>query len=114
MHGPTEGAELEALLDSGVIGRYDVVNHRGDDDSMLVSVGKGRGGVDIIINRRYVEADLRILTGFIEPHFMAGFSGGRKAVCPGIAGVRTMRYAHSPMCSNHRCQRQVLSTASGA
>jgi nickel-dependent lactate racemase len=95
MHSPTEGTELEALLGPMVMGHCEVINHRGDDDGMLVSVGKSHD-VDILINRRYIEADLRILTGFIEPHFMAGFSGGRKAVCPGIAGVQTMRYAHSP------------------
>jgi len=95
MHSPTEGAELEALLGPAVMGRCDVVNHRGDDDAMLVCVGKSRG-VDIVVNNLYRRADLRILTGFIEPHFMAGFSGGRKAVCPGIAGVQTMRYAHCP------------------
>ena len=95
MHSPTEGAELEALLGQGVMGRCEIVNHRGGDDRELRSVGKSHD-VEILINRRYVEADLRILTGFIEPHFMAGFSGGRKAVCPGIAGLQTMRYAHSP------------------
>lgn len=96
MHTPTVGAELEALLGPIVMGRCEIVNHHGDIDNELVCIGKSGNGVDIVINRRYMEADLRILTGFIEPHFMAGFSGGRKAVCPGIAGVRTMRYAHSP------------------
>jgi nickel-dependent lactate racemase len=98
MHTPTEGAELEALLGPKVFGRCEIINHFGDDESMLVNIGKTRSStdVDIFINRRYIEADLRILTGFIEPHFMAGFSGGRKAVVPGIAGVQTMRYAHSP------------------
>ncbi len=97
MHTPTEGAELETLLGSDVPGRCEIVNHRGDDESMLVNLGKCPGSdVDLFVNRRYVEADLRILTGFIEPHFMAGYSGGRKAVVPGIAGIQTMRYAHSP------------------
>ena len=96
MHSPTEGAELEALLGPWTMGRCEIINHRGDDEAVLVNLGKSLGGADILINRRYIEADLRILTGFIEPHFMAGFSGGRKAVCPGIAGERTMRYAHSP------------------
>lgn len=96
MHSPTEGAELEALLGRHVLERCAVVNHRGDDENELALVGTSRGGIEIVVNRRYLEADVRILTGFIEPHFMAGYSGGRKAVCPGIAGVRTMRYAHSP------------------
>jgi nickel-dependent lactate racemase len=97
MHTPTVGAELEALLGPAVMGRCEIINHIGDDQFILVNLGKCPGtDVDLFINRRYIEADLRILTGFIEPHFMAGFSGGRKAVVPGIAGVQTMRYAHSP------------------
>jgi nickel-dependent lactate racemase len=97
MHTPTEGAELEALLGAAVMERCEIINHIGDDESMLVNLGKCPGSdIDLVLNRRYMESDLRILTGFIEPHFMAGFSGGRKAVVPGIAGVQTMRYAHSP------------------
>lgn len=96
MHTPTEGAELEALLGPAVMGRCEIINHFGDDESMLVNIGKSSSGIDLLINRAFIEADLRILTGFIEPHFMAGFSGGRKSVVPGIAGVQTMRYAHSP------------------
>ncbi len=96
MHTPTEGADLDALLGPEIVKKREIINHLGEIDSELVSVGRSSEGVEIQINRHYVESDLRILTGFIEPHFMAGFSGGRKAVCPGLAGVSTMQYAHSP------------------
>ncbi len=96
MHTPTEGEDLQALLGEDIIRTYEVVNHFGEKDSELVGVGRSANGIDIRVNRRYMESDLRILTGFIEPHFMAGYSGGRKAICPGISGVSTMQYAHSP------------------
>ena len=53
-------------------------------------------GVPILLEPRYVEADVRIATGFVEPHFFAGFSGGPKAVCPGLAALETILEAHSP------------------
>lgn len=96
MHAPTVGSELEDLLGKDIAARYRIVNHLGEDPSQLVNLGTGSSGAPIVINRHYMEADLRIVTGFIEPHFMAGFSGGRKAVCPGISGMETMRFAHSP------------------
>jgi lactate racemase len=95
MHSPTEGTDLDEILGKDIASGYKIVNHRGDDERELSVLGKSKKGFAIAINRHYAEADLRILTGFIEPHFMAGFSGGRKAVCPGICGTQTMRYAHS-------------------
>jgi nickel-dependent lactate racemase len=66
-----------------------------------VHLGESPNGVPIWIDRRYVEADLKITTGLIEPHFMAGFSGGRKLICPGIAGIDTIRAWHSPQFLEH-------------
>jgi nickel-dependent lactate racemase len=96
MHSPTVGPELEELLGPEILARYEVVNHHGENERELINLGKSKSNIDIVINRRYATADLRILTGFIEPHFMAGFSGGRKAICPGICGSQVMKYAHSP------------------
>ncbi len=96
MHSPTEGKDLDAVLGNNIASRYEVVNHDAQGDRQLVHIGKSRAGIDVSINRHFVEADLKITVGFIEPHFMAGFSGGRKSVCPGIAGVETIKYAHSP------------------
>jgi nickel-dependent lactate racemase len=62
----------------------------------MALVGNIAGDVPVYINRHYLDADLKILTGFIEPHMWAGFSGGRKALCPGICGVETIRRFHGP------------------
>jgi len=94
MHSPTTGSDLDDLLGATIAAKYEIVNHNGDDKAELSDCGKSKNGHPVLVNRRYVQSDLRILTGFIEPHFMAGFSGGRKAVCPGICGTITMRYAH--------------------
>ncbi|MDD5675172.1 MAG: nickel-dependent lactate racemase, partial [Chitinivibrionales bacterium] len=96
MHTPTTGCDLEEILGQSIIDRYTIINHDGGDVSALVNLGASSHGVDVLVNRYYMEADLKILTGFIEPHFMAGFSGGRKAICPGIMGEQTMKFAHSP------------------
>ena len=95
MHSPTIGEELRELLGDDVIASCDIINHDGLAGDALVNLGTHDAGGDILINKTYMESDLKILTGFIEPHFMAGFSGGRKSVCPGIVGLRTMQHAHS-------------------
>ncbi len=96
MHTPTEGKVLEDMLGRDIVSKYRIVNHLGENEGELKRLGLSRNGTPVVVNRHYVEADLRIVTGFIEPHFMAGFSGGRKAICPGISGAETMKYAHSP------------------
>jgi lactate racemase len=75
-------------------GRFRVVNHDCQDAANLVHVGSSSCGGECWLNRLWVEADLRITTGFIEPHFYAGFSGGSKALVPGIAGLETVRHFH--------------------
>lgn len=74
--------------------RFNVVNHDCQSQQDLVFVGKSSCGGECWLNRHWVEADLRITTGFIEPHFYAGFSGGSKALIPGIAGLQTVRHFH--------------------
>jgi nickel-dependent lactate racemase len=74
--------------------RFRVVNHQCEDTAGLTFMGKSSCGGECWMNRLWVEADLRIATGFIEPHFYAGFSGGSKAVVPGIAGLETVRHFH--------------------
>ena len=74
--------------------RYTIVDHDGTSEDHL---GVGRvDGTSVLLQREYVEADLRIITGFVEPHFFAGFSGGPKAVCPGLAANSTILEAHHP------------------
>jgi nickel-dependent lactate racemase len=71
-----------------------IVNHDARDDSSLVYLGRHGNGVPVWLNRTWVEADIRITTGFVEPHFFAGFSGGPKMVAPGLAGLETVLTLH--------------------
>jgi lactate racemase len=91
--GNTE-AELRTMLGDEVLDRVRVVNHDARDDATLVFVGEHGNGVPVWLNRLWVEADLRITTGFVEPHFFAGFSGGPKMVAPGLAGLETILVLH--------------------
>ena len=97
LHRPNLGPELAELIgDPWVLGRVRVENHDARDNARLVDLGQtATRGTPIRINRRFVEADLRIVTGLVEPHFMAGWSGGRKVIAPGIAGQDTIRTFHS-------------------
>lgn len=97
LHRPNEGDELAALVgDPWVMDRVTVVNHDARDDDAHVDLGStATRGTPVKLDRRFVEADLRIATGLVEPHFMAGYSGGRKVVAPGIAHADTIRTFHS-------------------
>ncbi len=96
LHRPNEGDELAALIgDDWVLDHVRVENHHARDDLAHVDLGRTARGTPIRIDRRFVEADLRIATGLVEPHFMAGWSGGRKVVAPGVAGHETIRTFHS-------------------
>lgn len=87
--------ELCAAYGSKVIDRFRVVHHRAVDSSTLKRVGYTKSGMDIQINREFAEADLKITTGCITPHQLAGFSGGRKSILPGIAGIQSLKAHHS-------------------
>lgn len=93
-HRPNTTAELEQMLTPAVVRNYNVVNHEPENPDALVQVGTTRDGTPALLNRRVVEADVRIVTGFIEPHFFAGFSGGIKGIMPGVAGLRTVMSNH--------------------
>jgi nickel-dependent lactate racemase len=95
-HRPNTRAELEQLLTPAVVRKYRVLNHEAENPEALVAVGSLRDGTPALINRHVVEADVRIVTGFIEPHFFAGFSGGPKGIAPGCAGLRTIQSNHGP------------------
>lgn len=97
LHRPNEGAELEELVgDPWVLKTVSVTNHfaRNDADHVDLGVTSTRG-TPVKINRRFASAELRIATGLVEPHFMAGWSGGRKVVAPGVAHHTTIRTFHS-------------------
>jgi lactate racemase len=93
-HRPNTQAELESMLTPYVVRNYRVLNHECDREASLVPVGQMRDGTPALLNRQAVEADLRIVTGFIEPHFFAGFSGGIKGIMPGVAGLKTVMSNH--------------------
>ncbi len=86
--------ELRAMLGEKIVDRYRCVQHDAYADEDLMPLGKTALGHPVRINRRYLEADVRILTGFIEPHFFAGFSGGPKGVLPALAGAESVRTNH--------------------
>ncbi|MFM7101430.1 MAG: nickel-dependent lactate racemase [Verrucomicrobiota bacterium] len=93
-HRPNTRAELEKMLTPAVVANYRVLNHEPENHAACVALGTTRGGVPAWINRHCVEADLRLVTGFIEPHFFAGFSGGPKGIMPGVAHVETVMSNH--------------------
>lgn len=95
-HRPNLGDELVALLGAEIAARYPVVNHNARDAATHLPVGISPNGVPVQLNRVYCAADLRITVGLIEPHFMAGYSGGRKLIMPGLAAFETVQRWHCP------------------
>ncbi|MBC8243140.1 MAG: nickel-dependent lactate racemase [Verrucomicrobia bacterium] len=93
-HRPNTREELETMLTPEVVANYRVLNHEPENPDALVQVGTTADGTPALLNRHIVEADLRIVTGFIEPHFFAGFSGGVKGIMPGCAGLETVMSNH--------------------
>jgi nickel-dependent lactate racemase len=106
MHRPNLGDELVELVGVEIASRYSVQNHYAHDLSSHECLGFTESGTEVWLDRRYLEADLKIATGFIEPHLMAGFSGGRKLIVPGIAGIKTMRYMHGARMLEHPLVRE--------
>jgi nickel-dependent lactate racemase len=87
--------ELREMLGDHIVEHYRCLQHDCNDDENLVSLGETSLGHPVRINRYYLESDVRILTGFIEPHFFAGFSGGPKAILPSLAGTESVFTNHS-------------------
>ena len=96
LHRPNEGDELIEMVGRRIYENYRIENHHGKILDEHVYLGDSPRGVPIWLDRRYVEADLKITVGLIEPHLMAGFSGGRKLICPGIAALETVKVWHGP------------------
>lgn len=96
LHRPNEGAELAELVgDPWVMQTVRVLNHFARNDADHVDLGVTSRGTPVKLDRRFVEADVRIATGLVEPHFMAGYSGGRKVIAPGVAHKDTITTFHS-------------------
>jgi len=100
MHRHNTEEELRGMLGDNIVdgvdsvSGYRIVQHDAHDQNNLVNLGRTRFGHEILVNRTYAEATVKVLTGFIEPHFFAGFSGGPKAVLPGVAGARLVLENH--------------------
>lgn len=87
--------EFIQMLGEWIVDNIRIVNNNCHDKDTLVKVGESRFGCDVYLNKNYVESDFKIVTGFIEPHFFAGFSGGPKGIMPGIAGLETIMTFHN-------------------
>jgi nickel-dependent lactate racemase len=97
LHRANTQSELAEMTSPEIVAAYRIRNHVARNSDEHVHLGRTARGTEIWLDRGFVEADLKIVTGLIEPHLMAGYSGGRKAVAPGLAGVDTMRSAHGPV-----------------
>ncbi|HBV88942.1 MAG TPA: nickel-dependent lactate racemase [Desulfosporosinus sp.] len=93
--------EFIDMLGKTVVNTVRIVNHHCHEKSELSHLGTSSFGCEVYLNREYVEADFRIVTGFIEPHFFAGFSGGPKGIMPGVAGIETILTFHNAKMIGH-------------
>ncbi len=95
MHRPSTEEERVEMFGKDIVDRYRIVDHKAEDEATLIELpGKSWSGAKVRINREFAEAEFKIITGLVEPHFMAGFSGGRKAVCPGLVSLETVKQFH--------------------
>jgi nickel-dependent lactate racemase len=102
LHRPNEGGELAELIgDPWVMQTVRVANHYARNDVDHVDLGTTASGTRVKLDRRFVEAEVRIATGLVEPHFMAGYSGGRKVIAPGVAHKETITTFHSARFMSH-------------
>ncbi|MDO9546054.1 MAG: nickel-dependent lactate racemase [Pelolinea sp.] len=93
-HRKQTEAELRMMLGEKIVNSYKCTQHDCFDEDQLITVGKMKSGNTLRLNLTYMEADIKILTGFIEPHFFAGFSGGPKAVLPALSGYESVFINH--------------------
>jgi len=97
MHRPSTASERVEIFGERICRDYRVVDHDATDDAQLVRLPtRTSAGTEVRVNRHFAEAGLTITTGLVEPHFMAGYSGGRKSVCPGIVNLTTIQQFHGP------------------
>lgn len=97
MHRPTTDVELRAKLGDEIVDRETIVVHHAENEQDMVFFGTLPSGGELWLNRLVKEADLVVSEGFVEPHFFAGFSGGRKSIMPGVASKKTVLYNHNAL-----------------
>jgi lactate racemase len=100
-HRANTREELVQMLGEEIVATTRIVNHDAFDDATLTHLGRTSYGGQVWLNNDYLRADVRIVTGFIEPHFFAGFSGGPKGVMPGVAGIKTIMHLHNAQMIGH-------------
>ena len=93
-HRENSAAEIADMFGRDIVKKVKIVNHNAFDSERNACVGKTESGGETYLNKLYLEADRRVLVGFIEPHFFVGFSGGAKVIVPGIAGIETILHIH--------------------
>jgi lactate racemase len=96
LHRPASDVEIREICGKEIAAGYRVVNHHARELSEHRDLGKTASGTPVFVDDRFVSADLHITLGFIEPHLMLGFSGGRKLIAPGLAAQETIKVLHSP------------------
>jgi len=101
LHRPSTDEEIVEMVGAEIAAHYRIENHHGTILAEHTYLGESPRGVPIWIDSRYVSADLKITIGLIEPHLMAGFSGGRKLICPGLAALETVKVWHGPAFLEH-------------
>jgi len=97
LHRAATEAELQEIVGPEMLARYRVASHDARIEGSHTHLGRTAGGTEVLIDRRLIESGLHITLGFVEPHLMLGFSGGRKLIAPGLAGERTIKRLHSPL-----------------
>jgi len=95
LHRNSTPQELEQMLGEKILAKFEIINHDATEQNNMEYLGENSFGSPIYLNKIYLQAKIKIITGYVEPHFFAGFSGGRKAVVPGIAGTATIQSNHS-------------------
>lgn len=100
-HRPNLGDELVEMVGEFVVDNYRIENHIATDEESHADLGWTSTGMPILLDKRYVEAELKIVVGLIEPHLMAGYSGGRKILCPGIVAMSCMKVFHGAEFMSH-------------
>jgi len=102
MHRPSTSDEKKKMFGEMIVKHYRIIDHNAENEVELIELkGKSWSGEKVRLNRYYVEAGFRILIGLVEPHFMAGFSGGRKAICPGLSSLDAIKKFHGYEFLNH-------------
>lgn len=96
LHRPAPASEIEEIVGADIAAAYRVVNHHAKELSEHRFLGNTQSGTPVYIDERFMAAELHITLGFIEPHLMLGYSGGRKLIAPGLAAQETIKVLHSP------------------